>query len=130
MSKLGMLGPGEFAEPAGAADRRRGPRLKAHRPVMVMPCACGAGLRFQPAQLVDCSRHGVAILLPQPLPADTQFMLKARLRHPVLLIYTVKNCHGAEEEYRIGARFSGIIGPPSDREALAVLDALLEGDPA
>lgn len=72
----------------------------------------------------------MALLVPEPLPAETQFMIKARLRQPVLLIYTVKNCHGAEEGYRIGARFSGIIGPPDDRDASAVLDALLEWDAA
>lgn len=126
-SELSVLRPADFGAQAGAGNRRRETRLRAERAVMIMPFAFGSGLRFQPARLTDCSRHGVALLLPEPLPADTQFMMKAKLRQSVLLIYTVKNCHGAEEGYRVGARFSGIIGPPDDRDASVVLDALLEG---
>ena len=127
-SGLGVLTPADFGAEIRAMNRRRRPRLRPDRPVMIMPFAFGTGLQFQPARLADCSRHGVAVVLPEPLPAETQFMIKARLRQSVLLIYTVKNCHGAEEGYRIGARFSGIIGPPDDRDASAVLDALLESE--
>lgn len=126
-----MLTPADFGAAAaaiGLGNRRRQPRVRVQRPVMIMPFAFRTGLQFQPARLADCSRQGVALLLPEPLPAETQFMMKAKLRQHVLLIYTVKNCHGAEEGYRIGARFSGIIGPPDDRDASALLDALLEGE--
>lgn len=95
-----------------------------------MPFGFRAGLCWQSARLVDCSRHGVGLLLPTPLPAATQFLMRANLRQSVLLIYTVQNCQALDPGYRIGARFSAIIGPPDDRDASAVLDALLEGEEA
>jgi hypothetical protein len=124
------LRPNDFLGNTSKLGRHRERWLRVHRPITVMPFGFRTGLQFRPARLVDCSRHGVGVLLAEPLVPGEQVMIRAKLKDIVLLIYTVRNCHAWEEGYRIGARFSGIIGPPDDRDASVVLDALLESEGA
>lgn len=105
------------------SDRRRESRSACD--VVIMPCGTMASGKFRKARLVDCSPNGVGILSTRRLPAGEQFLLKVRLKHVVLVVYTVRNCRPIDDGvYRIGAELTGFIGP-HDCDAQAIFDALL-----
>jgi hypothetical protein len=96
--------------------------------IVVMPFGFRTGLQFEPATLLDCSRHGIGIVLGFALNPGEQFMVKAKLKDTVLLIYTVRNCRPFRGGFRVGGQFTGIIGGSDSRDPIQVLDALLEGE--
>lgn len=110
-------------------ERRGEPRWSLDRPIVVMPVGFSSGLQFKSARMADCSRHGVAVLVSEPLPLGSQFLVKANLSQSVLIVYTVKNCLRCGAGWRVGGRLTRIIGPPGDREPALVLEALLQ-DPS
>ncbi|MGB7161059.1 MAG: PilZ domain-containing protein [Tepidisphaeraceae bacterium] len=116
------LAPDDFAP-----NRRAEPRLAAARTIEVLPCkATATQWGFMPAELTDCSLHGLGLLLPEPMDVGQQFLAKLKARDRVrLLLYTVHNCAQQDRSrYRIGARFSGFAAQEFDEDLQAVLDGL------
>lgn len=119
----------DFDAARPGACRRREPRVRVDRAIVVIPFGFRTGLQFKPARLVDCSRRGVGLVTIDPLLSGELFMVKANLRQFVLLLYTVRHCARLQDHgYRVGGEFSGIIGPGDERDPSDVLDALLEGN--
>jgi len=118
-------------EAAGGAsaehDERRGEERIPHRALIVMPFGEGVEARFEHAEMLDCSAHGIGLLVQRPLRCRSRFFVKLKLSNVALIIYEVKHCRQTPEGYRIGADFHGVIGNELDREstAEAVLAALL-----
>jgi hypothetical protein len=108
------------------ADRRAEPRIP-HRSIVVMPFGEGVRSQFEKAELLDCSTHGVGLIVNQALTPRMRFFLKLKLTAVSLIVYEVRNCQQVAEGYRIGAEFVGVIGNETDRAATPeiVLAALL-----
>ena len=110
--------PGAGAEPAAqsppVADERRIEERFPHRAIVMMPFGEGVDSRFQRAQMVDCSVHGIGLITDQPLPPRSRFFIKLKLSTVALVIYEVKYCHALSHGYRIGADFQGISGSDAD----------------
>jgi hypothetical protein len=62
-----------------------------------------------PAEIIDCSMHGLGLLSTLPIQPGQQFIVKLAIAAKVkLLLYTVQNCSPSDKShYRLGARFSG-----------------------
>src|SRR5437763_7218754 len=74
-----------------------------HRSVLVMPYGENLEFKFESAQLVDCSPHGVGIVLSHPLSVGGYFLLKLQHRgRNLLVLYTVRHSRPDEGQYRIG----------------------------
>jgi hypothetical protein len=118
---------GIVVAPASNDERRAEPRIP-HRAVIVMPFGDEIESRFETAQMLDCSLHGIGVLLQRPLRPRTRFFVKLRLSNVALVIYEVKHCSQTQDGYRIGADFHGVIGNDTDRNAApeTVLAALLK----
>ena len=101
--------------------------MAVRRTIEVLPCqATSTHWTFIPAELTDCSLHGMGLLLSERMDVGQQFLVKLqapdRLR---LLLYTVQNCvHQDRTRYRIGARFSGFAAQQFDEDLQTVLDGL------
>ena len=121
----GVLTLSDFQRDTFRDDRRGETRVVDPKRIVVMPFGIGQGMEFQSARLLDCSREGVAIQIRQPLRRGDQFMIKARLKHFALLIYTVINCGAAHPGYRVGAQLAGVVGAAGDRDPALALDVLL-----
>src|SRR5579864_2218582 len=106
----GGLTVADFRAGADEVERRGESRVARERQIAIMPFGIGQGLEFRRARLTDCSRQGIAVVAEHPLPPGNQFLIKAKLKEFVLLIYTVKDCLQADARYRIGARLDGILG--------------------
>ena len=110
--------------PVRPDDRRREPRVGCDRPIAVLPYH---EPRFVSGRFVDCSAHGVGVLLPQTLPVDERFLLKLRGESVTLLIYVIRNCQPVGDSYRIGAELLGCIGTAANAGDRGVLKMLLGG---
>src|SRR5689334_4060865 len=107
-------------------ERRAEQRIP-HRAIVVMPFGEGVSSRFENATLLDCTAHGVALIVSQQLKPRSRFFLKLKLTAVALVIYEVRHCQEVPEGYRIGAEFRGVIGNAVDRESApeTILAALL-----
>jgi hypothetical protein len=116
------LAPQDFKE------QRSEPRTKCTRTIDLLPCTATREWKFLPAELTDCSLHGLGIILGEPLAPEHQFLVKLRVHGGVkLLIYTVHNCIPCDKsKFRIGARFSGFAAQEFDQDHEAVLNALIK----
>jgi hypothetical protein len=116
--------PGSAAAKFKAHDNRRAePRTRCSRTIQILASA-GAD-RFLPAELTDCSPHGLGMLTSHEVPAGSQFLARVDLDEPMLLIYTVRYCCQTQEnQYRVGARFSGYVATEFRREPRAIVQAL------
>jgi len=109
------------------AERRIEPRVP-HRAIIVMPFGDEVESRFEEAEMLDCSLHGIGLLIRRPLRPRTRFFVKLRLTKLALVIYEVKHCTQTDDGYRVGADLKGVSGSDTDREASAeaILTALLK----
>jgi hypothetical protein len=108
------------------AERRREPRVP-YRAVHVMAFGQGENLVFEPAEVVDCSLHGVAILLNRALAKGLHFFVKLKIDGRVTLVdYVVRNCRRqGRHGNRIGGEYCGVIGAVDEVGADRVMQALL-----
>jgi hypothetical protein len=119
------LAPGDFS------DNRRGePRVPAHRVIDVLPCRAAKEWKFLSAELIDCSRSGLALLVTEPMEVGAQFLVKLKLAGSVtMLLYTVHNCAAWERSrHRVGARFSGLAASELTADPEKIMEALVRGE--
>src|SRR4051812_35317133 len=99
--------PVQAAAPSGSAglsdDERRIESRVPHRAIIVMPFGDEVESRFETAEMIDCSLHGIGLLMQRPLRPRTRFFVKLRLTNVALIVYEVKHCSYTEEGYRVGA---------------------------
>ena len=106
-------------------DRRSEPRVACERPIAILPYH---EPRFLNGRFIDCSVHGVGVLLPQTLPVDERFLLKLRGESVTLLIYVIRNCVPiSENSFRIGGELCGCIGTAANVGDRVILKMLLGG---
>jgi hypothetical protein len=109
-----------------ALQRRRESRIECLKPIYVRPCAHHLDEKFFYSRLLDCSPHGVCVVVPKPLEPREQFLLKLRFQRLTLVLYTVRNCTEADYSgWRVGAEFREIVGASEADAAQVVYDALL-----
>lgn len=80
----------------------------------------------QVGHLIDCSPHGVGLLLRTCLREGDKFDLKLRIPLLRLVTYSVRYCRPEQGEFRIGALVSGIGGTQGHPDLECVFRALME----
>jgi hypothetical protein len=105
------LTPRDFS--SGETEQRRKEARTPCKRVVFMACGEGESLRFEDALLTDCSRRGIRILLPRPLPPGDDILVKLQLPRMTLIVYSVRHCHADGSGYRIGAEFRNVVGMPA-----------------
>src|SRR5687768_441033 len=118
-------------------DRRRSePRILCDREVSIIPCTAAAagaagtgdaaGVRPMKARLTDCSLHGLGVMLPSPVEAGQQVLVKVEMnRLPMMLLYTVRYCVPMKADaFRAGLRFTGFVASKFRGEMRTVLGTL------
>ena len=110
-------------------DRRRSePRILCEREVSIIPCTGDGQSSGRPirAQLTDCSLNGLGMMLPEPMQAGQQVLVKVEMnRLPMLLLYTVRYCVPMRTDaYRTGLRFTGYVASKFRGEMRTVLSAI------
>ena len=110
---------------ATATDHRRAePRTLCDRPIAIMPLDA-AEMRFDPAQLTDCSPHGLGLTLTEPIKAGQQMLVRLNLNKMVLLVYTVRYCIPMKlAQFRAGAFFTGYAANSFQGEPESIVAAL------
>jgi len=110
-------------------DRRREPRFPCHKAIAIRPCRFAEDRGFRPAQLLDCSAHGLKLLTDEPMDTGEQFLVRFKLDRLMLAVYTVRHCHrdpaAADTHHHVGAALTAFIGGPDDPDAQAILQSLL-----
>jgi len=81
-----------------------------------MPYGEGEGLEFERGELVDCSPHGIGLILGRSLIPGASFLLKLNLKPVAFAVYDVRNCSATGNGFRIGASFHGFIGSPARQQ--------------
>jgi hypothetical protein len=103
-------------------ERRREARAACGRPIAILPYSED---RFLRGHFVDCSVHGVGLIIAQPLKIDENFLMKLRGESLTLLVYVVRNCREVDRRYRIGGELCGCIGTVANLGDRAILNMLL-----
>ena len=106
----------DSVKPMMGAARGCEQRREARTPetgAVIMAYGEGENLGFEPVRVMDCSPHGVGIVLHRPLPAGASFLLKLNLKPTAFAVYDVRDCRPAERGYTIGAELHGFIGSPN-----------------
>jgi hypothetical protein len=109
------------------SNRRCEPRHTLTRVVDVLPCNAPVDWKFVPAEIIDCSMHGLGLLSTLPIRPGQQFIVKLIIAAKVkLLLYTVQNCSSSDKShYRLGARFSGFATGQERGDLQDIFDALI-----
>jgi hypothetical protein len=125
------LRPADFSSPSVANEQRKEPRFAAIRTISILPVASTAmeEWKFLPAQLLDCSAHGIGLVSSVPFAVGDQFLVKLKLERMVLVEYTVRHCHRtAMRQYQVGAELTAFAG--ANDAQVAILATLLSPDSA
>jgi hypothetical protein len=114
-SRSGALTAEDFEPDIATDERRKEPRFPTRKIVMILPCAIQNEWKFRPAQLFDCSTHGLGFITGQMIAKGEQFLVKLKLRRTTLAVFTVRHCRPINSRrYIIGAEISGIVGAPEE----------------
>ena len=106
----------------GATERRREARTAVLKRVWVfLPKR-----EPQIGHLVDCSPHGVGMLVRTGLREGDEFGLKLRIPRLELVTYCVRHCRAEHGQFRIGALLAGIGGMAGHPDLELVFRALME----
>ncbi len=76
------------------SDRRRAPRIKRNKDVMILPCSEGVVKGSIPVKLQDVSARGVGFVHTEPMGSGSQFIFRVPRTDtvPITLLYTVVRC--------------------------------------
>ena len=113
-----------------ATQRRKEERTPC-RNVVLMACGERESLLFEEAPLIDCSLHGIRILMPRPLAVGDDILVKLKLPRIALVVYSVRHCHAEGAGYRIGAEFRNVVGinaAAATTDLAAIAACLRSGD--
>lgn len=124
----GALTIGDFTQAVVPDNRRREARAACDRPIDIMPVTPTFDEPHLRALLIDCSPHGLGLIVERPMSAGDQFLVDIVIgQHPVQVLYTVRHCRAAgEHAFKVGAAFSAFISGPDDAAPVALFAALLE----
>lgn len=76
------------------SDRRRAPRIKRNKDVVILPCSDGVVKGSIPVKLQDVSARGVGFAHTAPMDKGSQFIFRVPRTDtvPITLLYTVVRC--------------------------------------
>jgi len=80
----------------------------------------------QMGHLVDCSPHGICLLLGTGLREGDKFGLKLRIPLLQLVTYSVRYCRPEQGRFRIGALLSGVDGMQGHPNLEVVFRSLMD----
>src|SRR4051812_15233415 len=102
------------AQPAAKSgpEARREERIPVNKIIQVLPCKPQQQWKFVKAELVNCSRNGLAMRYDQRMQPNEQFLVKLKLGAVQLLVYTVRYCLAQGRDFMIGAEFVGLSAAP------------------
>lgn len=79
------------------------------------------------AELVNCSKHGIAMRFSEQMLPNEQFLVKLKINTMQLLVFQVRWCMGKAPNCVIGAEFAGFSTAQfNEADADAMLEAFLK----
>jgi hypothetical protein len=99
-------------EPDENSDRRRAPRIKRHKDVVILPCTNGLVTGSIAVTLQDVSARGVGFVHTAPMEKGSQFIFRVPRTDtvPITLLYTVARCvQGPDGRYTIGGQLECVL---------------------
>ena len=87
-------------------------RLSCSGAIEVLPCKPKGDWKFTMAELVNCSRHGIAMHFAEPMLPNEQFLVKLKINAVQLLVFQVRWCMGEAPNYVIGAGIRRLFDGP------------------
>src|SRR5436853_7112920 len=93
----GALTLDDFNGIGNTDPRRQEGRINCYKSITLLPCVAEELWQFKRAWLVDCSPHGVGLIVSAAIQPGQQFLLKLKLDRLMLVIYTVRHCRPASE---------------------------------
>jgi hypothetical protein len=115
----------DFQRQPGHGENRREPRFPSARTIAVRPYRQAEERGFRPANLIDCSVHGLRVIMDESMHAGEQFLVQFKLGQLMLAVYTVRHCRRVDDRYVVGAALDGFIGGSEDPDAESILRALM-----
>ncbi|HEV2295194.1 MAG TPA: HDOD domain-containing protein [Tepidisphaeraceae bacterium] len=94
------------------SDRRRAPRIKRNKDVVILPCSDGVVKGTIPVRLQDVSARGVGFLHTEPMEKGSQFIFRVPRTDtvPITLLYTVVRCvPTADGKFTIGGSLECVL---------------------
>jgi hypothetical protein len=104
------------------SDRRRAPRIKRNKDVVILPCANGVVTGSIPVKLQDVSARGVGFVHSAPMEKGQQFIFRVPRTDtvPITLLYTVARCEKmADGRYTIGGALECVLRDDGTTQPIA-----------
>ena len=128
--KCGTVTPSGSHIPARNAEQRCEKRFSCIRRIGIISTDGAQGQTFLEVDLLDCSAHGLGLMMDKPMEAGSQFIANMMPERSLLVLYTVRHCqpdgHG---RFKVGASFEAFFGTPTMQDPQELLKVLLGDSP-
>jgi HD-like signal output (HDOD) protein len=104
------------------SDRRRAPRIKRNKDVVILPCTDGVVHGSIPVKLQDVSARGVGFVHTDPLEKGSQFIFRVPRTDtvPITLLYSVARCVPTPDgKFTIGGQLECVLREDGVAQPLA-----------
>jgi hypothetical protein len=71
---------------------------------------------FEEAELVDCSPHGIGVMMKRGVAMHVSLMVRLKTRPVSFAVYDVRNCIACGPKYKVGALYEGFVGSPQSAQ--------------
>jgi hypothetical protein len=97
------------------SERRNDPRTSRKGVVFLSHGELREG-QFEEGELVDCSPHGIGLMMKRPIAMHVNLMVKLKTKPSSFVVYEVRHCDAASSQFKIGALYQGFVGAPESAE--------------
>jgi hypothetical protein len=97
------------------SDRRRDERT-ARKGVVFLAHGDLCASDFEEAELVDCSPHGIGIMMKRGIAMHVSLMVRLKTKPTSFAVYDVRHCVAAGPKYKVGAVYEGFVGSPQSTQ--------------
>lgn len=112
---------------AGAAEQRRERRFSCDHKIAIVSTGSSDNQGLHEVELLDCSVHGLGLLVNNPMEVGSQFIAKLKPERSLLVLYTVRHCVPVEQgRFKIGASFDAFFGTPATHDPQEILKILFD----
>jgi hypothetical protein len=106
----------EQQQASGPPNERRTDERTARKRVVFLAHGELGQSEFEEAELVDCSPHGIGIMMKRGIAMHVSLMVRLKTKPASFAVYDVRHCVASGPKYKVGALYEGFVGSPQSAQ--------------